>query len=169
MVTPSGFRGGARRGLRPLIARVAHRRAASITSDSGYTLIELLIVIAVLGILASVVVFGLSGVSSQSDRAACASDAKTVAVAIGAFEVEHPSVAQVTEAQLIAAGTGSLQSWPVSPQGAFAIEIAGDGNLYVHTTDAFGNLISANDVLVVVGASVYDATASLPQSCSTVA
>ncbi len=54
--------------------------------ESGFTLIELLLVIVVLGILAATVVFALTGVASQSARAACQSDAKAYETAVAAYE-----------------------------------------------------------------------------------
>lgn len=54
--------------------------------ESGFTLIELLIVIVVLGILAATVIFALTGVTSQSAKAGCQSDAKTYEVAVQAYE-----------------------------------------------------------------------------------
>jgi prepilin-type N-terminal cleavage/methylation domain-containing protein len=167
VATPSGFRAGARNGVQPLIARWPFRRAASNASDSGYTLIELLVVIVTLGILAAIVVFGITGVTAQSEQATCASDAKTVAIALGAYEEEHPQIVQITQAQLVAFGTGTLQTWPL-PQGTFSVEIAGDGNALVGQLDAAGHHISDNDVIVQIGTSVYDATADLKQACSTV-
>jgi prepilin-type N-terminal cleavage/methylation domain-containing protein len=168
VATPSGFRAGASNGVQPLIARWPFRRAASSASDSGYTLIELLVVIVTLGILAAVVVFGITGVTAQSEQATCTSDAKAVAIALGAYEEEHPQIVQITQAQLVAFGTGTLQTWPLGPQGTFSVEIAGDGNTLVGQLDAAGNHISDNDVIVQIGASVYDATADLQQACSTV-
>jgi general secretion pathway protein G len=49
-------------------------------------LIELLIVIVVLGILAAIVVFSLTGVSGQSKQAACTADAKSVEIAADAYQ-----------------------------------------------------------------------------------
>jgi prepilin-type N-terminal cleavage/methylation domain-containing protein len=70
---------------------VAHGdRVDGATSDDqlGFTLIELLIVIVVLGILAAVVVFALSGTGAQSASAACNADAKTVDVAVAAYDAQ---------------------------------------------------------------------------------
>jgi general secretion pathway protein G len=53
--------------------------------ESGFTLIELLIVIVVLGILAAVVIFALSGVTQSSAQSACNADAKSVEVAVEAY------------------------------------------------------------------------------------
>jgi prepilin-type N-terminal cleavage/methylation domain-containing protein len=55
------------------------RKKEGESSESGFTLIELLIVIVVLGILAAIVIFSLTGVTGQSQVAACNSDAIRVA------------------------------------------------------------------------------------------
>jgi prepilin-type N-terminal cleavage/methylation domain-containing protein len=135
-------------------------------SDAGFTLIELLVVLVVIGILAAIVVFALSGTSGESTRAACNGDARTVSVAVQAFEVEHPMVTQVTVGQLVSSATGTLQSWPTSTQHSYNILIAGDGNFLAGSLDADGNRIAANDVVVKVGASYFDATLSVKGACA---
>ena len=65
------------------------RRKSGEGSESGFTLIELLIVIVVLGILAAIVVFSLTGVAGQSKQAACTSDAKSVEIAVDAYEAAN--------------------------------------------------------------------------------
>ncbi len=60
-------------------------RRARDQRDDGFTLIELLIVIVVLGVLAGIVVFGVSTFRSDSVRSACRADIKTVQVAVDAF------------------------------------------------------------------------------------
>jgi general secretion pathway protein G len=59
-----------------------------VSSERGFTLIELLIVVVVLGVLAAVVVFALGGINGQAAVAACQSDAKTVQMAVGAYEAQ---------------------------------------------------------------------------------
>lgn len=59
-------------------------RAAGRT-DAGFTLIELVIVVVVLGILAAIVVFSVTGFTNNSQTAACKSDYKTVETAGEAY------------------------------------------------------------------------------------
>lgn len=47
-------------------------------SDRGFTLVEILIVIVILGILATVVVFAVRGTASQAASNACANEAKSM-------------------------------------------------------------------------------------------
>jgi prepilin-type N-terminal cleavage/methylation domain-containing protein len=67
------------------------RRKAGESSESGFTLIELLIVIVVLGILAAIVIFSLTGVTQNSQVAACNTDAKSVETAVAAYQANPPS------------------------------------------------------------------------------
>jgi len=95
------------------------RRKSGEGSEGGFTLIELLIVIVVLGILAAIVVFSLTGVAGQSKQAACTSDAKSVEIAVDAYE---------------AANSGSI------PASVTALTVADpQGNTYLHSIPATNN------------------------------
>jgi prepilin-type N-terminal cleavage/methylation domain-containing protein len=56
--------------------------------EGGFTLIELLIVIVVLGILAGIVVFGVSTFRGDSELSACKATLKTVSVAADAYDAK---------------------------------------------------------------------------------
>lgn len=58
-----------------------NRLRAAQAEDSGFTLVELLIVIAILGVLAGVVVFSVAGIQDNSQTAACRTEASTVRAA----------------------------------------------------------------------------------------
>jgi general secretion pathway protein G len=64
------------------------RAARAGAADQGFTLIEMLIVIVVLGILAGITVFGVSTFKKDSEDAACKANVKTVGVAADAFKAK---------------------------------------------------------------------------------
>ena len=53
--------------------------------DKGFTLVELLIVIVILGILATVTVFAVTGITNRGKTSACQSDLKVLQTAEEAF------------------------------------------------------------------------------------
>jgi len=57
--------------------------------ESGFTLIELMIVIVILGVLAGIVIFAVGGIADNGNVAACKSDVKTVSVAVEAYKAKH--------------------------------------------------------------------------------
>ena len=135
-----------------------------VCSSEGFTLIELLVVVVVLGVLAGVVALALVGAPGQGTVAACESNAKAVADAVTSYVVQNPNSAQVTQSDLLT--STPLSSWPQDAQGAYTIQIAGDANALVGTTDAAGNPIATNDVVVQIGSAVYDANASFTGACA---
>jgi prepilin-type N-terminal cleavage/methylation domain-containing protein len=59
--------------------------------ESGFTLIELMIVIVILGVLAGIVIFAVGGITDNGNVAACKSDVKTVDVAVEAYKAKNGS------------------------------------------------------------------------------
>ena len=57
--------------------------------ERGFTLLELMIVIVVLGILAGIVLFRVGGFRSEAMSSACATDVRTLATANAAYVVRH--------------------------------------------------------------------------------
>lgn len=73
--------------------------------DKGFTLVELLIVIVILGILATVTVFAVRGITDQGQTSACNADEKTLQVAAEAYQAQNGTypanvAAMVTEGLL---------------------------------------------------------------------
>jgi prepilin-type N-terminal cleavage/methylation domain-containing protein len=88
------------------------------SDESGFTLVEMLVVVAILGILAAVAVFALGGSAQTSRRAACKTDVQTVQAASDAkYAADSTYVA--TPAALVTAGY--LRSAPTST--AYTISI----------------------------------------------
>ena len=67
--------------------------------EEGFTLIEMLIVVIILGILAAVVVFGVATFREDSVENACVTDAKSVETAAAAYKAKTgstPTMANLT-------------------------------------------------------------------------
>lgn len=56
--------------------------------QKGFTLVELLVVIVILGILAAVVVFAVTGITSKGQSSACTIEVRTVNTALQAFNAK---------------------------------------------------------------------------------
>lgn len=61
--------------------------------DKGFTLIELVIVIVILGILAAVVVFAVSGINDRGQTAACKADVKAIDTAAESYYAQKGAAA----------------------------------------------------------------------------
>ncbi|MET0524094.1 MAG: prepilin-type N-terminal cleavage/methylation domain-containing protein, partial [Nocardioides sp.] len=68
---------------------ITDRVRAARNEEGGFTLIELLIVVVVLGILAGIVVFGVSTFRDDANTAAKKADCKTVSVAAEAYNAKN--------------------------------------------------------------------------------
>ena len=68
--------------------------------DKGFTLVELLIVIVILGILATVTVFAVRGITDSGQKNSCAVDNRTLTTSIEAFYAQNQrdpvSIAEMT-------------------------------------------------------------------------
>ena len=67
---------------------VSRPQRHSAARDAGFTLVELLIVIVVLGILSGIVLFGVARFRADANVAACKADVATVNVAADAFDAQ---------------------------------------------------------------------------------
>src|SRR5690349_1319491 len=79
--------------------------------EQGFTLVELLIVIVILGILAGIVVFAVGNLTNNATKNACATEKSTVSTAIEAHKAQNGSY-PADMATLV--GSGLLKSTPAS-------------------------------------------------------
>lgn len=61
------------------------------TSDDGFSLVELLIVIVVLGFLSAIVVFSVRGITDRGESSACSEDARILATAVESYFAQTES------------------------------------------------------------------------------
>ena len=72
-------------------------------SESGFTLVELLVVIVIIGVLSGVVVFSVRGINNNSAQAACQSDVSTVNSALEAYYAQNKAYPAGTATVAVAA------------------------------------------------------------------
>jgi general secretion pathway protein G len=74
----------------------------------GFTLVELLVVIVILGILAAVVVFAVSGITDTAADNACQSEVRTVRTAVEAYKADNElsSGTGINTSTLVGTGDG---------------------------------------------------------------
>lgn len=115
--------------------------------DKGFTLVELLIVIVILGILATVTVFAVRGITDQGKASTCKADSKTLQTAYEAYVAQYggtsipvapaavPAGAPATYAANGADAEGTLvnagfiravsSNWVLSTTGVLTVELVG--------------------------------------------
>ncbi len=70
--------------------------------DEGFTLVELLIVIVILGILSAMTAFAVRAIADRGEAASCATDLRTIQSAQDSYEAQHG--VYVSETDLVTAG-----------------------------------------------------------------
>ena len=82
--------------------------------QKGFTLVELLVVIVILGILAAVVVFAIGGTQGKAKESACKAEQATVETAYEAYKAQRDAAPQTWQ-NLI--DNGNLKREPTTIKG----------------------------------------------------
>jgi prepilin-type N-terminal cleavage/methylation domain-containing protein len=118
--------------MQPTVQRFQPRRV-EMKDQGGFTLIELLIVVTILGILAAIVVFGVSNLTTSSAQSACTSDYKSTEIALETYKDE-------------------MRSYPNSNQdGNAALPYTDNGKAADNAAAAGGELLVASSVTPNIG------------------
>jgi prepilin-type N-terminal cleavage/methylation domain-containing protein len=118
---------------------VLQRLRAMRTNESGFTLVELLIVIVILGILTGIVVFAVGGFSDRGQSAACKTDRKTIEVAVEAYRAKvgnYPTAGSSALNYGLLISGGYLREAPSIAN--YTIDLADGGVITVTTPPAGG-------------------------------
>jgi type II secretion system protein G len=92
--------------------------------DKGFTLVELLIVIVILGILATVTVFAVRGITDNAQDNACGTDEKIINTALEAYYADNGDYPTTTEGLAIL--TSGVTKYLKTVPGTFEYTAAGD-------------------------------------------
>ena len=92
--------------------------------ERGFTLVELLIVIVILGILAGIVVFAVGNLTSNAKTNACSTEKSTIVAALEAYKAQNGSYP--TSMTTLTSGSGALlKSTPAD----YNIDASGNGTV----------------------------------------
>ena len=95
------------------------RRRAGRRDQRGFTLVELLVVVLILGVLAAVVVFSVGGITNRGANASCETEVREVRTAIEAYKAQNtnknPASLQALQQANLLETAPSITAKPPSP------------------------------------------------------
>lgn len=114
----------------------SHPSAAS-GDDRGFSLVEILIVIVILGILATVTVFSVRGITDRGEQASCDEDRRLVQTAAESYFAQKGGTTIPTSNPAVPGVTGTTAEATLAEAGFLAIESE------LHDIDAAGAVTAA--------------------------
>jgi general secretion pathway protein G len=98
--------------------------------QEGFSLIELLVVIVILGILAGIVVFAVGGITDKGQDAACKADKKTIQTAEEAFFAKQDEGSYTDLDGLVTAKLMNGDDVTSNSTGLHTVTVTGSGTGY---------------------------------------
>jgi general secretion pathway protein G len=101
------------------------RKGEKMKARKGFTLVEILIVVVILGILAAIVIPQFTNASSEAKQASLRSNLQTLRSQIELYKIKNSDTPPTTLATLVTAGY--IQAVPVNPYNGLATEVTTAG------------------------------------------
>jgi len=114
--------------------------------NSGFTIVELLVVIVVIGILAALVVVSYTGINNKAIISSIQSDLSTAARQFKLYSIDHASYPTGNTASLVETPSGSHTYCPTTPatDTKYCLKLSGDNTIdsYTGTSTSFALVIN---------------------------
>jgi len=115
------------------IATTKERNTTMRKFNKGFTLVEIMIVVAIIAILAAIAIPNFIAYRNESQGNACVGNMATIKTAAETYLTKHPGTAPTADNLVNSDGTGLLKTMPKCPKsgGDYTISLTADGAIEV--------------------------------------